>query len=117
MQKRIKLFVVPVLCVLLCVIMALPVCAFGSSDPSNSPIEDFFDNVIMMLFVILASISQGNPVIFVIGLVLSILLGIGICVVAFVVVIAVVIVIIHKIKKKRDLSKTVSAPDTEDITE
>ncbi|MBR2446694.1 MAG: hypothetical protein IKB28_08555 [Clostridia bacterium] len=117
MQTRIKLFVVVVLCVLLCANMALPVCAFGASDPNNSPIENFFDNVIMMLFVILAGISQGNPVIFVIGLVLSVLIGIGICVAALVIVIVVAIVIIRKIKKKRNLSNTVTAPDTEDTTE
>ncbi len=116
-MKNLKRLLIPVMCLLLCAVMALPVCAFSPSDPNNSPIEDFFENVVMMLFVILASISQGNPIIFVICLALSILIGIGICVCAFVMVIVVVIKIVRKIKKKRELSNTVTAPDTEDTTE
>jgi hypothetical protein len=116
-MKNLKRLLIPVTCLLLCAVMALPAYAFSPSDPNNSPIENFFENVFMMLFVILASISQGNPIIFVIGLALSILIGIGICVFALVIVIAVVIVIVRKIKKKRDLSNTVTAPDTEDTTE
>ena len=115
-MKKVKYLMIPVVCLMLCVMMTLPVCAF-TSNPNNSPIENFFDNVIMMLFVILAGISQGNPIIFVIGLVLSVLIGVGICVAALVIVIVVAIVIIRKIKKKRNLSNTVTAPDTEDTTE
>ncbi len=54
-MKKVKYWLIPVVCLILCVMMTLPACAF-TSDESATPIESFFEGLFMMLFVIVAAL-------------------------------------------------------------
>ena len=87
-MKNLKRLLIPVTCLLLCAVMALPVCAFSPSDPDASPIEIFFDGISMMLGLLFLVLIQFA---------VPILIGAGIVIA----VVAVVVILVVVIKKKR----------------
>ncbi|MBO5784754.1 MAG: hypothetical protein J6R05_01640 [Bacteroidaceae bacterium] len=87
-MKNLKRLLIPVMCLLLCVTMALPAYAFSPSDPDASPIEIFFDGISMMLGLLFLVLIQFA---------VPILIGAGIVIA----VVAVVVILVVVIKKKR----------------
>ncbi len=89
-MKNLKRLLIPVTCLLLCAVMALPVCAFSPSDPDASPIEIFFDGISMMLGLLFLVLIQFA---------VPILIGAGI-VIAIVTVVVILVVVIKKKRRK-----------------
>ena len=87
-MKNLKRLLIPVTCLLLCAVMALPAYAFSPSDPDASPIEIFFDGISMMLGLLFLVLIQFA---------VPILIGAGIVIA----VVAVVVILVVVIKKKR----------------
>ncbi len=105
MQKRIKLFIVPMLCVLLCVIMALPAYAFSPSDPNASPLEEFFGNLTMMIIVLFfAALQNIVPILIILAILIVV-----VAVVAF--------FSVRALRKRYRIVKVSTTPKTEDEAE
>ena len=89
-MKKLKRLLIPVTCLLLCAVMALPAYAFSPSDPDASPIESFFDGVSMMLGLLFLVLIQFA---------VPILIGAGV-VIAVVTVVVILVVVIKKKRRK-----------------
>ena len=104
-MKNLKRLLIPVTCLLLCAVMALPAYAFSPSDPDASPLEEFFGNLTMIIIVLFfAALQYIVPIL----IILAILI---------VVVVVVAFFAVRAFRKRYRIVKVRTTPKTEDEAE